>query len=162
MVDINTEWHSYGATVLRQTYRPLTWEQERDGITATIVIASYREWVPGYTCPAGHIFSDKSTVQATSNIPRTPRDVSERNKDDRKNPRSLKGTYENLWHSEVRADIDGAPPQSEYDSNKVYVNPKWDLVDQLKAIKEDRVPNRFKKPKKGYRPKWVDEVFGRK
>lgn len=163
MVDINTEWtDTYGATVLRQTYRPLTWEQERDGVTATIVIASYREWVPGADIPDGHVFDDMSTVLATGDIPRITKDVSELNKDDKKKRKDLKGSTTSFWHDEIRADIDSAPPQKEYDSNKVYVNPKWDLADQLKAIKDDVVPNRFKKPKKGYRPKWVDEVFGRK
>jgi len=146
VADIADEWNdTYGAYVVHYTYRPLTTAQEEAGVTATIVTASVRVWTPGANCPDGHLFGDGSTVEASSLSPKLRDDLSELMKDDRKNARDLDGNLETFWHKQIRQDIAKAPDPSEYDNNKVYVNPRWDLESQLKEIKSGRITKKIKK-----------------
>lgn len=148
MVDGNiaSEWDSFGATVVRYTKLPLTHENFELGYSeATTITASVREWVPGYNCPDGYIFTDGSTVEATTGESTTTKDMDELFKDDLANPRSLKGNIRINWHEEVRLDIEKAPPKSWYESNKWYISRGWSLTQQIADKKKQKVRKRYRK-----------------
>ena len=160
MADISTEWDSFAATVRHYQYNLLTPAQEADGLTATIVVASWDVWEHGAACPDGYTFGDGSTVEATSGQPRTSNDFTEMHKDDGAKRRDLYGeqAQENVWHKEIREDIDKAPDADTYDQRKVYINPRWDLKEQLDEIKKGKVTKRIKKARRGVPPKWISRT----
>ena len=145
--DISSEWEDFAASVTHTTYYPLSWEDDRDGVSATRVLATVTSRHAGYACPDGHIFSDLSTVEATSGVPTTRRDKSEMHKDDKAEVKDLYGTdaQKNLWHELVRLDIAKSPDSSTYDKRKVYINPRWDLEFQLNEIRKGKTTKRVKK-----------------
>lgn len=148
MVDGNiaSEWESYGATVVRYEKLPLTHENFELGYTeATTITASYREWVPGYVCPDGHIFSDDSRVEATSGESTTTKDMDELFKDDGPSAKNLKGNTSIGWHEQVRRDIERAPSKNWYDNNKWYISRGWSLEQQIADKKKQKVRKRYRK-----------------
>ena len=147
--DIYQEWQDYGATVVYTQYYPLSDADAEAGLTATRVLATWSVWEPGANCPDGHVFSDGSTVLATSGDPKTPIDVDKMHKDDREQVDELYGTFAqaNAWHAQVRNDIAKAPDDGDYKHRKVYVVPRWDLKSQLEDLKKGRVTKRIKRGK---------------
>ena len=148
MVDGNiaSEWDSYGATVVRYTRLPLTHVNFELGYTeATTVTASYREWVPGYNCPDGHIFTDDSVVEATTGKSTTTKDMDELFKDDGPTPKVLKGNTQISWHEQVRLDIGKAPSPRWYENNKWYISRGWSLEQQIADKERQKVRKRYKK-----------------
>ena len=164
MVDGNiaSEWDNYAATVVYKSYLPLTHENFELGYTeATTVTASTREWVPGYLCPDGHTFTDKSVVEATAGMSNTNKDMEELWKDDGVTPKSLKGNTRLGWHEEVRRDIEKAPSMSWYETNKWYISRGWSLKQQMEDMKKKKIRKRMRKPRRVKLPKWLDKAFNR-
>ena len=145
--DISSEWEDFAASVTHRQYQLLSHTADEAGLEATIVINSWDVRHAGKNCPDGYVFTDMSTVEATTNVPNTRKDMSEMHEDDKTEAKDLYGTdaQKNLWHELVRLDIAKSPDSSTYDERKVYVNPRWDLVHQLEEIRKGKVTKRIKK-----------------
>lgn len=144
--NIASEWEGYGATKVYYSKLPLTHENFELGFTeATTVVASTREWVPGYNIPDGHIFSDYSTVEATPAFSTTSKDIDALFKDDGATGKKLKGNTQINWHEEIRRDIALAPGKNWYDSNIWYISRSYSLKQQIEDKRTKKVRKRYRR-----------------
>ena len=159
---IASQWDSYAASVVYKEYQPPTWQQEELGLTGTIVIASVVNRRAGVAMPDGFIFADYSAVEATTTQPRISKDRTELHKDDTKVGKDLYGDSENEWHRQIREDLERAPNPSWYKNNKWYIQPRWDLADQLSDKAKQKVTKRIKTLKRTPGPDWLEKAYLRK
>ena len=162
MADISSEWEGFGATVLKVTYQLPSPAQDEAGITPGTVVASVREWQPGANCPDGYVFADYSSVQATSLSPTSREDWIDYRKDDKVNPKDLKGnTTVSEWHQGVREDI-AKVPVSNYKNRQVFINRNWDFNYQLEEIRKGITTIKIKKkaPAKEV-PEWLRKAYNK-
>ena len=112
-------------------------------------------------CPDGYIFGDYSTVLATSVPPKSRKDFSEMNKDDKVTAKDLDGNVaENEWHQGVRADYAKAPTTN-YKNRKVYIDNRLDFNTQLEDIRKDRTSKRINKSKTPEMPEWIRKAYNK-